>query len=177
MSHPRLKSYQTIKINWLCYGDNEILYYESETLKKRFTKQSNDKSCNSEIKSIVKINDNNKKISWGNVGSHRPVINVKKSCDSLGNLVHYGAWKIDPPQYKYAYLNHYITKSSEEYAEKCLRGDATYIIHNKTEYYEKRMDRYFSINNYSVKKISLLEKKLNTTLKKFIKKFYFQLKI
>ena len=175
LSHPRYTNCQVIKINWLCYGDNENIYYKNETLKKRFTKKSNDESCNTQTKSIIKIKDN-RKISWGNDGSHMPLINVKRSCDSLGNPVYYGSWKINPPQYEYVYLKHYLTKSSEEYSKRFIRGDATYIIYNKTKYYETVLDVYFGINNFSFEKISVFEKRINVDLKKYIKKFYFKLK-
>ena len=52
---------------------------------------------------------------------------MKNSCDTLGCLRYYKEKKIYPPIYKYAHLNHYTKKSSEEYANKILRGDAVFL--------------------------------------------------
>ena len=175
LSHQRYKNCETIKINWLCYGDNEILYYEKGPLQKRFKKHSNVKNCSTTTKSIIKVKNNNK-ISWGDGRGHRPITNVKNACDSLGNHVSYAVWEIDPPHYEYAYLKHYFSKSSEEYANKLLRGDIAFIKNNNSEFYQRALDRYFTINNFSMEKVSLFEKKLNVSLKKYIRKSYFQLK-
>ena len=175
LSHPRYKNCQTIKINWLCYGDNEILYYEKGDLQKRFTKKSNAKACNIQTKSIIKIKYNNK-ISWGEGGAHKPGNNVKKACDSLGNPIHFSIWQIDPPLYKYVYLKHYLTKSTEEYARKMIRGDNAYLRNNGSEFYQRALFRYFRVNNFSMQKLSIFEKSLNISLRKYILKCFFQLK-
>ena len=175
MTHPRFNQCDTIKINWLCYGDNEILYYENKNVQKRFQKHSNLTRCNSEIKSIIKIN-NNSKILWGNGMAHRPIINVNKSCDSAGNLRKYTDWMVNPPQHKYAYLKHYFSKSTEEYAKKILRGDAAILRNNDTSFYARSMKRYFALNSFSMEKIFIFEKILNVSLKKALKKIKIYLK-
>ena len=176
LSHPRYNNCDVIKINWLCYGDNGLIYYNNESLKKRFTKVANVVFFNSQIKSIIKIN-NKSNIIWGNRGAHRPLVNVKNSCDSLGNPVGKDVWQINPPQYRFIYLDHYFTKSSEEFAKRFVRGVASYLKeYNKTKYYERLLDTYFDINNFSLHKLSIFEKKINASLKEYIKERYLKLK-
>ena len=124
---PRYKHCQTIKINWLCYGDNEYLYYKNNSIQKRFTTRSRTNTYNRWIKSIINIKDNGN-IKWGRKTSHLPVINVTYACNILGNRTYYKGRTVYTPIHKYAYLKHYLTKSTEEFANKVLRGDAMNII-------------------------------------------------
>ena len=50
---------------------------------------------------------------------------MKYSYDNLGGLRYQR--KNLTPIYKYAYLKHYTTKSSEEYTNKILREDAVFL--------------------------------------------------
>ena len=163
LSEPRYKNCQTIKINWKCYGDNENLYYENNSVQKRFTKQSTSKYCNRWIKSIVNVK-NNDNIGWGYRSPHVPYINVRNSCDTLGDLTYYEKKKIYPPIYKYVYLKHYATKSSEEYANKILRGDAVFLIKNNSNHQKRMLKKFFRLNNFTKEKFAIFEKKLNISL-------------
>ena len=158
---PRYKHCQTIKINWLCYGDSGFLYYKNNSLQKRFTKISKAKDCNNMVKTIINVK-NNVNIRWGRYSSHFPDINVEYACDTLGNKIYYRERTVIPPIHKYAYLKHYLTKSAEEYSNKVLRGDATVtLIKNLPNYHEKKVKKFFYMNKFTKEKLDILKKKLN----------------
>jgi len=69
---------------------------------------------------------------------------------------------LSPPNYTIAFIKHYATKSTEEYAEKLLKG-AVYSNDtlNKTYWVNMIKNYYFIFNKRNKDKIKLFEKKLN----------------
>lgn len=121
LSLPKFEKCSSILINWRYYGDNNNIYYEAKPVKKRFTQpykfQSNktyDKYFLAAAKSIVRGGLN---LSW----AHFPhFINDSMICRADGSIV------INPfsaPQYSYAYIKHFTTKSTEEYIFKLFKGN------------------------------------------------------
>jgi hypothetical protein len=61
--------------------------------------------------------------------------------------------------YIIAYINHYITKSTEEFAERLNRGDV--ILKVDESYIKSRInDYYFLFNNKTKKKVDLFKERL-----------------
>ena len=69
---------ETIVLNWVMYGDNNLVKYDNPTLIERFTKPSSNWNRG---KSIVRTNISNLIIS----SSHISGINTKYFCNSNGN--------------------------------------------------------------------------------------------
>ena len=121
LNNDRYKECQNIKINWLIYySKNETLYYDNKPLQKRFDKAFYNSLLNIHIKSTVRGGmAKNYWSKWTN--PHSSLIKFK-SCSSSGKFVNSKTPFIEPPDYKYAFIKHYYTKSFEEYCIKIKRG-------------------------------------------------------
>ena len=72
---------------------------------------------------------------------------------------------IVPPEFKYAYLLHFNTRTAEEYVTKVKRGYAG----NRYGQYENRVNTFFSINKFTEEKLKIFEKNFNQTFKSYHK--------
>ena len=137
-----------IHVYWKVFDDNNQLYYENKSCVERFTHVSNKYYENfgdyaNGVKSIVRsglhLCFNNSHTPKSNNDS--PLITV----DNDGNIGN-GFWcTYKYATYNLASLNHYLTKSAEEYLNK--------NIHGQWNFYEK----YFQINEYSEEKHNMLK--------------------
>jgi hypothetical protein len=157
LSSPLFEKCQSIIINWKYYGDNEKLFYEPKPLKERFTEPINsyenlikDKYIYSAAKTIVR---GGLFIIWAHFPHYlKNTVNCRPNGNILENY-------FSPPDLSYAYINHYTTKSTEEYIEKLNNGNVNEnsdisFIQNKIKYY------YFLINKITKQKIDLINNKL-----------------
>ena len=157
----RYEKCQQIKINWLIYSDNDFLKYENKTLKERFTKESIGKLSNRHIKATVRgsLPSN----YWANAKNpHSTIYNVFKACTSSGIKISSNKSLIIP-DYEFAHLKHYTTKTIEEYCNKIKRGKATreFIINEKN--LKDRFDLFFEINRKTKEKVDYFNNFFNTS--------------
>ena len=81
-----------IRVNWLCYDDNNLLYYDDKPLKERFTHPCNEDPFtfneNKHIKSIIHNTAKNKKINFNRGAAHSPQLlnNGLKIVNNIGEL-------------------------------------------------------------------------------------------
>ena len=162
LSLPRFKKCQSILINWKYYGDNDKLYYEPKFLSQRFIKpfyfnesMKKRKYIYSAAKTIVRGGLN---IIWKHFPHYlKNIINCRPNGKIISNY-------FSPPQYSIAYISHYITKSTEEFAERLNRGDVN--LNANSNYIKYRIYRYyFFFNSKTKEKIDLLKKKLKHKIK------------
>ena len=66
----------------------------------------------------------------------------------------------------YYYIDHYWSKSTEEFVNKLLRGDAILGFNNISNNL-RRISMYFSINNITLEKINYIENRTNYNLTKY----------
>ena len=114
----KFKKCETILLNWIIYGDNNLVKYDNRTMIERFTKpiSSNWKKG----KSIVRTNIPNLIIS----STHMIGINTKYFCDSNGNrLFPKSFFEFEVPNKPQAYIKHFYTKTAEEFCNKINKGD------------------------------------------------------
>ena len=119
------KDSDTILIPWVQYDDNNLLFYENLPVMKRFTHKSN--TIKQGVKSIVRcnklFNDNYKSI---NCLIHCFLLNDRKIIKSNGQkIITYNKsnwYTLTEEQIKKsgAVLNHYKTKSTEEFIKRHL---------------------------------------------------------
>ena len=102
------------------YSDNNLLYYENKTLKERFSNPNFNDSANIIIKSTIR--GNLKFNYWKNMGNPHTSNNNFISFSSSGKIISSNDFYNIPPDYKYALLKHYATKTIEEYCWKLKRG-------------------------------------------------------
>ena len=139
LSNKRYENCTTLKINFLFYSDNELLYYDNRTLKERFTTALPGHSSNSVIKSIVR-------------GGLHP------NYWSLQFNAHTSLFKCN------SRLNHYYTKSTEEYANKAKRGEVFGLAKWDEKRKKFKYDLYYYYNKKTKEKDELLRKVLDITL-------------
>lgn len=152
-----------IKINWLIYGDNELVNYDRRTMVERFTKPDYSNIHNVFIKSIVR-GDILEPLWVLNANAHGPN-RKKRLCNSLGQKIRYTSCSLIPPIWNVSYIKHFRTKTAEEYAYKLLRG----YPHGGLKI-NHLIDIFFMDNKYSDEKLEVLEKILNMTFEKYHKK-------
>jgi len=144
--------YDGIKVQWRMFGDNGQLYYENKPVIERFLSNNNFKHDRT-VKSIIKCRDYDFKLLFGAHGfSNRApaVVNVNKN-----RVYGYRDSKIyyNLP----VYLNHFYSKSTEEFIKrKYKKSDATFgNKHNGNYQIDSLMKKYFQYNNVTKEKIDL----------------------
>ena len=155
LGNPRYNKCQNIKINFLIYGDNELLYYDNRPVQERFTKPNYNHPSNNIVKSTVRggLEHNYRRFKCS---FHTSYMNVT-NCNSQGDIIKYDSWT-NPMNHTYAAIKHYYTKSVEEYVNKTRRGDS-FIYKGYTDFWKrKRIKAYFGYNNYSLEKENLFLK-------------------
>ena len=159
LDNERYKDCLNLKINWLYYSDNNKIKYENKPLIRRFTEVSKWKIDNRHIKSIMRGNISYKKYKKTKI-PHYLYYNLK-SCSSSGKLVE-GTYFVEPPDYEYAILNHYI-KTIIEYVNKMPRGRASMKFIYNQETLKQFFDRYFNISEKTKEKVKIFNDAFNTT--------------
>jgi hypothetical protein len=152
-----------IKINWLMYSDNDLIYYENKTLKERFSTPILNDSTNFIIKSTVR---GNLKVNyWKNMDNPHSSNNNYISCSSSGKIIDSKAFFNIPPDFNYAILKHYATKTIEEYCLKLKRGRSDVKIELNNNILKETFNNYFFQRNKKTKaKINYIKKIFNITL-------------
>ena len=159
LTQDRFNKCEVIKINWVMYINEDLLYYDNRSLKERFPTPTYVKENVRTVKSIVR-NDSKRNPWIRNSAPHEPARGLY-SCNSIGIYSPYNYGALYPPILSYCYLKHYCYKSVEEYAIKLNRGRP-----NGTKYnINKLIKLYFKRNHYSKEKLKIFEKMLNKTFK------------
>ena len=154
LGNSRFKKCQNIKINFLYYSDNDLLYYDSRPIQERFTTPLWNHSMNGVVKSTVRggMKENYWKTKCCVHTSYANVTN----CNAQGEIIPYDSGHIHR-NLSYARLKHYYTKSVEEYVKKTKRGDSFIPIAYNDAWKRKRIKRYFDFNNYTIEKENLFK--------------------
>jgi len=151
-----------IYLNWVFHTDNDLVYYENHSLFERFPIVEKDalikKEFSQKVKSILRGNISNFVISNNSHTTH-VITDSVKACNGFGKEIN-----LDDEFYlvnsdnKYFYIDHFYTKSLEEFVNKIKRGSA---VNSKNEKYTLfRIIRYFNINNLRNYKYKYLIKNL-----------------
>ena len=166
LRNTRYENCDTIKINFLFYSDNELLYYDNRTLQERFTTPLYNHRAIAVVKVIVRggLSQN----YWSvNCTPHTSWFKCA-NCDSSGKKIKFKKYLIWPPKFEYAFIKHYYTKTLEEYIIKCKRGSA----YNKVKWNDKRKKMkiyyYFHFNKRTPEKEKLIKKLFNISSLKLL---------
>ena len=145
-----------VKINFLYYTDNDLLYYDPRPLQVRFTKPCYKCYNNMVIKSTVRggLDKNYWAIGCTPHTSHANYT----SCNSLGEVIHHKSGVVKPPIFLYARLKHYYSKSLQEYVNKSKRGDAFIPTYWNQGRKMQKFRHYFLYSNRTKEKEELLKK-------------------
>ena len=147
---------QTIKINWLFYINDDILYYENKTLRERIKKISNDDLHSKHIKSTVR--GNLARNYWEKIdNSHTSNLNFT-SCSSSGKIIEFNSPFNYPPDYTNAKLKHYYYKSFEEFCIKIKRGMISLPKNNSNQIINERYEKLIRANKNNLEKMKIIHK-------------------
>ena len=84
-----------------------------------------------------------------------------KGCDGFGRpRLIYGN------DFKYKIIDHYYSKSTEEFIRKITRGD---VWRGSFDYIQHRTEKYLNQNHITLEKIEMLEKGIGINLSKYKK--------
>ena len=99
-------------------------------------------------------------------GAHNCDNKIKKKCNGFGhkNKVK-GIFTIEP-DIKYYYIDHYYSKSTEEFINKINKGDPW---NTDKKYYMHKIWKYYLQSNFTKKKIEMIEKGTGFDLSKYKK--------
>ena len=153
---------ERIQLNWIFHTDNNLLYYDPRPLKERFPEREKkargvSKGDWNGIKSILRGHIPNIFINCVHTLNHK-----LKSCDGFGNPKEIDGIITKNADFKYYYIDHYYSKSTEEFINKINKGDALYV--------DNRMDRirvYFAYNEIKKEKIDMIENRTGLNLSKY----------
>ena len=162
LTKKRFNKCQRIQLNWIFHTDNNLLYYDNRTLHDRFPErekkaQGKKKGKDQGVKSILRGKILTK------VYDVHILNNNLTGCDGFGNIKYIKGISTEISDFNYYYIDHYYSKSTEEFINKLMRGSAVhgFDINHKL----KRIEVYFAINDISKKKIDYIEKE---TIKYYI---------
>ena len=162
LSDSRFDKCESIKINWKLFTDNNFLEFEDRPLNERFTEQANILAkANTVTKVIIRGNLENYSLRK-NYGPHE-LFYSNRSCDSNGKIrlgVH-----VNPPEYKTSILNHYFTKTINEFCRKIKRGHAYYNLTYDNKLFFRTFNMFFRYNKKTKEKIDIFNKNFNTSFK------------
>ena len=153
LSQDRFNKCEVIKINWVMYKNEDLLYYDNRSLQERFKTPTYFKTQVRTVKSIIR--NDSRRNPWLIFVPHEPAKGLN-SCNSIGEYSPFSGGMIYPPILSYCYLKHYNYKSVEEYGLKIKKGfdGAPYDVIFKIK-------SYFEKNKYSKEKVEIFEKILN----------------
>ena len=150
-----------IKIHWANSLDNNLLYYDSRPLFKRFKKPYIKSKF---IKTIIRGNISNLKY-WVHSPYFSPIKNV--TCTNDGKIIKYSFMNfqsIEKININKAYFIHFRFKSTEELINKFKRGYSYWYGNNTKKVLLSKIAEYFQENGLTLEKINLIERELKLNL-------------
>ena len=151
-----------IKINWITYSDNDLIYYENKPIEERFKTPLYDCGENIHIKSLVK--GHLSKNYWIGMWNPHTGHNNYPCCIPTGEKIDSSTPFNSPPNYEYAYINHHSTKSLEEFIEKTKRGFPDHNVILDEKYWKSRLEYFFAKNKKTKEKLDYIKKTLNIVI-------------
>ena len=148
-----------IKINWMTYSDNDLIYYENKPVQERFTTPLPQYRSNFHIKSLVRGNLPTN--YWSNMKNPHTSDNDYICCITTGKEIDSRTPFNAPPNHEEAYIKHYATKSLEEYLQKAKRGRSDLKVVFNEEYWKNKFLYYFEINNKTKEKLDYIKNDLH----------------
>jgi len=157
---PRFKHCEVIYLNLICHTDNNLIYYDNRSLAERFPRtvpKYKKGGYRLEIKSILRGHIPNIEITNNHLLS-----TDLHNCNGYGNKNRY-YYKTYSNQndYKNYYIDHYYSKSTEEFIEKLNKGD---VYLDTLKYVMQRVDKYFTQSEITKEKIDFIENKTGLNL-------------
>ena len=158
LDNPRYNNCDHVKINWRVFTDNEQLDYQNRPLMERFPIETNYTYENRHVKTTVRGRLDIKKYQRS-YNPHNIWSNIK-ACSCSGKRT-YGDYFVIPPDFGFASLNHYRTKSVREFFYKKFKTkvDIDTIPKDKKD---EMFDYFFKINKKTKEKVDIFNQIYHT---------------
>ena len=148
-----------IKINWVLYSDNDLIYYENKPVQERFITALFNDSDNKHIKSMVR--GHLKENYWKNMRQPHCSYNNLINCDPTGIIIDSKSPFNTPQNYDVAFIKHYATKTVEEFIGKIKRGRSDKVVKIDDNFWKERFKYFFEKNKKTKEKLDFIKKTLN----------------
>ena len=165
LDDPMFDKCDAVRINWMIYDDNNLIYYDNRTLKERFTHGLPNEEYNKWPKSFVRGKDYGVNMFSQQKSAHFPSKLITKQCDANGNLYDLSKPLKIPTNYGLCHIRHHTFKSAEEFAIKMLRGNGIYRRYD----FDDIMRHFARINVITEEKLKVIEHIANRTFPKYHK--------
>ena len=146
----RFDDCEQIGINWMIYGDNNLVYYENKTLIERFGSQ--ERHFNPSVKSFVR-GGLAKEI---HVENPHFTLGVENMCGTNGEKMPVGQHNWNTDNFNFAYLRHFFTKTAEEFRNKLERKFSDLNVNNYRQRNKARIKVFFELNELTPEKLFVL---------------------
>ena len=161
----KFKDCQIIYLNLVCHTDNNLLYYQNESLFKRFPHIN--KKMKLEVKSIVRGNLTKLRINHLHTCNNKLI-----NCNGFGHKNKIRSIFATERDFKYYYIDHFYSKSTEEFINKLKRGD---LYKTSNNYLLHKIKKYYLQSNLTKEKIEFIENRTGFDLSKYKKILGYQI--
>jgi hypothetical protein len=167
LNEEKFNNCKKIYLNWVFHTDNNLIRYSNISLQKRFPEIERDalinKNYSQKVKSIIRGNISNFKLVRNTHASHI-ITNVVKACNGFGKEVQLDRdYNMNKSDTKYYYIDHYYSKSVEEFVNKLNRGSAVNGHNGLFQFF--RIIRFFYINQFKSEKLNYILKNMKFKFK------------
>ena len=136
-----------ICLNWVLHTDNDLIHYENLSLFQRFPDVERDAIINNKfsqrVKSILRGNISNFKIA-NNFQTAHIITESVEGCNGFGKKINFDKeFYLINSDAKYYYIDHFYSKSLEEFINKIKRGFASNGKDERAKLF--KIFKYFSI--------------------------------
>ena len=162
---PKFEQCKKIYLNWVIHTDNDLYHYEDKPVQLRFPKilpkpQDPNNTDFNVVKSIFRGKQENIKIDC----LYR-LNKMEDGCNGYGKIAKMKSYKMIEPDYDNFYIDHYFSKSVDEFIENIDKED----LENNDIRFKNDLENYFKINNMTNDKIKYIEEKTKLDLSKYKK--------
>ena len=124
----RFDTCKKIYLNWVFHTDNDLIFYQNFSLFKRFPKLEKEvelkHNYSQKVKTIIRGNISNFQLVNDSHATHI-VTNSVEACNGFGKKINLDNEYFMPnSDFKYYYIDHFFSKSLEEFIHKIKRGSA-----------------------------------------------------
>ena len=163
LGQPKFEKCNSIYLNWVIHTDNNLIYYDNRSLFERFPKiYNNNNFCRG--KTIIRGNIEGIRMENSHILDKRI-----RRCDGFGNIYDTTSIKCKKPDFYYYYIDHFYSKSTEEFIKKIIKGDCGFGLNKKYRY--PRIDYYFKFNKLTKKKLDFIINKTDIYITKLKKEY------
>ena len=159
LDQDKFKKCIDIKINWIVYSDNDLIYYEDKPIQERFTTPLINDTENKHIKSTVRGHLKNN--YWSKMWNPHSSTGNYASCTATGSKTDSNSPFHTPPNFEGAFIKHYATKTIEEFLGKIKRGRSDLKVTFNKELWKDRINYFFGRNKKTKEKLDYIKKELN----------------